>query len=516
MPETSAPADPGTLLVDQLRVMADLVPDEVGFRHLDAGTALTFRQWDEESNRLARGLAGAGIAQGERVAVHLPGRLALHWVLSYAAVHKAGAVAVPTNTRLTPTELGHVLRHAEVLAVVTSSDHVDAFEAVRPELSTLRLVVGADEGVPDSTAWDDVLDPDRSRFQVAVGPDDLADIMYTSGTTGLPKGVAVTHGNVAMVPNSLPAWSGNRWIHSSPLFTFAGIGFIYNPMKMGMASLYQARFDAGRWLDYVEEHRPTFAFIVPAMAQLIVSHERFEAADLSSIELCSVGSAPLPFEVLRALQEKIPHASVSNSYGMTEAGAAYCVMPQGESLRRKGSVGLPLPPAEIRIVDEDLRDVERNEDGEILIRVPGKQRSYYRDPEATAEAWEEGGWLHTGDLGFIDDDGYLYIVGRMKDVIIRGGHNIHAGDVESVLYEHPGVLEAAVTGIPHDVLGEDVAAFVVVREGAEVDAAEVEAFCRERLADYKAPRTVVFVDELPRNATGKVVKRELVEQFERS
>lgn len=493
--------------------MARLVPDETAFVDLDRGESLSFSEWHALSNRLARGLAEAGVEKGQRVAIYVANREALRYVVAYAAVHKAGAVAVPTNTRLTPSELAHVLAHAGISAAFVSPDLAETFDDARPKLDALRLVVATSPGVADSTSWDDVLALDESDFQVPLAADDLADIMYTSGTTGTPKGVMTTHDNVAMVPNSEPQWSGEGWIHSSPLFTFAGIGFIYNPMKMGMVSLYQPKFDAGRWIEAVETRRPKFAFIVPAMAQLIGDHPRFEEADLSSLQLVSVGSAPLPFEVLKRLQEKVPHASVSNSYGMTEAGAAYCVMPPGESLKRKGSVGLPLPPAELRIVDDEGNDVPTGEEGELLIRNPGKQRAYYKDPEATAATWEPDGWLHTGDLARYDHDGYLYIVGRKKDVIIRGGHNIHAGDVESVLYEHPAVLEAAVCGIPHDVLGEDVAAFVVLREGAAATADEVEDFCRERLADYKAPRTVVFVDELPRNATGKVVKRDLVAQY---
>lgn len=493
--------------------MVKLVPDEVALRALDAGEHLTFAEWHAESNRLARGLVDAGIEKGERVAIQVPGREPLRWVVAYAAVHKAGAVGVPVNTRLTASELTHVLGHAEISGAVVSPEYADLFGEARRDLDGLRLVVATGEGVPESASWEEALSDDDSDIQVEVGDDDLADIMYTSGTTGLPKGVAVSHANVAMVPNSEPEWSGDGWIHSSPLFTFAGIGFIYNPMKMGMVSLYQGRFDAGRWIEHVEEHRPKFAFIVPAMAQLISTHERFADADLSSLVMCNVGSAPLPFEVLRRFQEKIPDASVSNSYGMTEAGAAYCVMPPGESLKRKGSVGMPLPPTEIKIVDEAGEEVGVDEEGELLIRSPGKPRSYYKDPEATAATWEGDGWVRSGDIARFDADGYLYIVGRMKDVIIRGGHNVHAGDVESVLYRHPAVLEAAAVGVPHEVLGEDIAAVVVLNEGESATAEEIEAFCREHLADYKSPRRVVFVDALPRNATGKVVKRTLVEQI---
>jgi acyl-CoA synthetase (AMP-forming)/AMP-acid ligase II len=315
-----------------------------------------------------------------------------------------------------------------------------------------------------------------------------------------------------MIANTEPSWSRTAWMHSSPLFTFAGIGFIYNPMKMGMAGLYQATFDAGRWLDYVERWRPTMAFIVPAMAQLIINHEDFEDADLSSLSMLSIGSAPLAPEILGVLLQKLPDASVSNSYGLTEAGPAFCVTPKEQAGRKIGSVGVPLPPMEIRIVAPGGDDVlPVGEHGEVHVRNRGRQREYYKDADATASTWTDDGWLRTGDVGYLDEDGFLFLSGRMKEVIIRGGNNVYATDVEAVLYEHPAVFEAAVVGVPHDVLGEDVGACVVTKAGTTIDIDELRAFCAARLADYKVPRHVVVVDELPRNATGKVLKNELKE-----
>jgi fatty-acyl-CoA synthase len=487
------------LLTDQLRMMAEHFPDEAGYKNLADGAVLTFRQWDETSNRLGRGLQAMGVAKGDRVAILVAQDEPLEWMTAYAAVHKAGAVAVPVNTRMVARELAYVLDHAEVAAVVASAGLRPAVEGAAPVVEA-----GGD--------WGGHLDDDRSAFQVPVGGDDLADVMYTSGTTGRPKGVAVRHRNIAMMPNQLPTWTGQGWMHGSPMFTFAGISSVYNPMKLGLTGLFLPRFDAHRWLELVEQERPGAMFIVPAMAQLLIAHPRFDATDFSSVWLCSVGSAPLAPETLRRLQAAMPNAHVGNSYGMTEAGPAYCSMPPGEATRRIGSVGKPMPPVEFRVVDDDGADLPAREVGELLIRNQGRQREYYKDPEATAAAWTPDGWLRSGDLAFLDEDGFLYIVGRKKDVIIRGGNNVHAKDVEDVLFEHPAVREAAVAGIPHEVLGEDVAAWVVLRDGAAgaVTAEELRAFCAERLADYKVPRRITFVAELPRNATGKVVKKELV------
>ena len=496
----------GELQVDQLRFMARGHPDAVAYRNLDAQTAITFSGWDGDSNALARGLVALGVAPGERVSVYLPSSEVLRWIVAYAAIHKAGAVAVPTNTRLSEPELAAILGHAEVAAVLTDASLLAPTLAVRGGVPSLRVVVSAGGEAPGVVAWDSAAAADRDDFQVPRDVTDLADVMYTSGTTGLPKGIAVRHSNLAMIPNVEPAWTGQGWIHGAPMFTFAGIAFIYNPMKMGLVGLYQPRFDAGRWLEYVERERPTFCMLVPAYAELIVAHPAFRQRDLSSLQQVSVGSAPLAPGTQLALIERLPEATVGNSYGMTEAGPAYIVMPKEEIRKRIGSVGKPVGPMEIKIVDDDGADVAPRVVGELLLRMAGKQREYYRNDEATADTWTDDGWLRTGDLAYLDEDGFLYICGRKKDMIIRGGHNVYATDVEAVLLEHPDVQAAAVTGIPHPVLGEDVAAWVVRRPGRVLDAETLTGFVAERLADYKRPRQLCFVDQLPRNATGKVMK----------
>jgi acyl-CoA synthetase (AMP-forming)/AMP-acid ligase II len=254
------------------------------------------------------------------------------------------------------------------------------------------------------------------------------------------------------------------------------------------------------------------AFVVPAMARLLIHHPQFDSADLSSLKRLILGSAPLSPDTVERLRARLPGAAVLNSYGMTEGGHATFTMDPEGARTRPGSVGRPTPPVQVRIVDEREGDPEKvvptGEIGEVITRNPGGHREYYRNPEATARAWE-GGWLHTGDLGRLDAEGYLYIVGRKKEMVVRGGMNVYADDVEAVLQAHPDVVEAAVVGVPHEVLGEDIAAYVVLRAGATVSKTELQGFAGERLADYKVPRQINYLPALPRNPAGKVLKSRL-------
>ncbi|MGQ0825992.1 MAG: class I adenylate-forming enzyme family protein [Actinomycetota bacterium] len=501
----------GALLVDQLRFMARRWPHAVAYRDLDAAAEITFSEWDTRSNRAARWLMAQRVAKGDRVAIYMDSDHCLSWIVAYAAIHKAAAVMVPVNTRLVFDEVRTILRHSEPAVIVANQRLLADAVRVQRELGTRAvLAVGGADVAHD---WSEIDEHDAAPIQVPLDADDMADIMYTSGTTGLPKGVLVRHRSVAMMPNGMPNWSGTGWLHGAPLFTFAGMSFIYNPMKVGLAGLYMPKFDVDHWFDVVERDRPAMIFMVPAMAELVTAHPRFESADLTSPFAVSIGSAPLAPATLKRLQDRMPYASVANSYGLTEAGPAYIVMPKEDLARKPGSVGKPMAPMEINVVDPATDTVmPANEVGELLVRLPGKRREYYRDDSATAATWTDDGWLRTGDLAYLDDEGFVYIAGRIKDMIIRGGNNVYATDVEAVLLEHPDVREAAVVGFPHPVLGEDIGAFVVPRTNTDCSPEALIAFCADRLADYKRPRAVWVVAELPRNATGKVTKHKLRER----
>jgi long-chain acyl-CoA synthetase len=302
------------------------------------------------------------------------------------------------------------------------------------------------------------------------------------------------------------AWLGLGFLTSSPFATTSGSLLVTGPLRGGLSGWFLPRFSPAAWIDAVERDRPVSAFLVPAMVELIVSSPRFATADLSSLAVVTVGSAPIAAATLRRFGAGLPAGDVLCGYGMTEFGAV-TAMPMGDAGRHLGSVGVPLPGVDIRIMGPDGAALLEGKVGEVAIRGTGPARSALGDDRRSAGTTQGDGWLRSGDLGRVDVDGHLWILGRKKEIIIRGGHNVVPGEVEAVLYEHPAVIEAAVAGLPHPVLGEDVAAWVVLRD--DTSGEDLRAFLLTRLADYKVPRRITVVQMLPRNESGKVVKSRL-------
>jgi acyl-CoA synthetase (AMP-forming)/AMP-acid ligase II len=478
--------------------LAASFPDAVAWRNLADGEELTLADWHLRSNRLARGLQGLGVGQGDRVGLLIGNAEPLRWLISYLGIHKAGAVAVPLLARLGPLELSRILRDAGATVALCS-------EVVPEVRTTVRTVVGTVPGA--DLPWDALLSPDDRDLEPVTGPDDVADIMYTSGTTGRPKGVVVRHGGLSSTARVPSTWLGLGFLTSSPFATTSGSLLVTGPLRGGLSGWFLPRFSAEAWLDAVETNRPVSAFLVPAMVELIVACPRLATADVSSLAVVTVGSAPIAAATLRRFGESLPAADVLCGYGMTEFGAVTAV-PMGDGGRHLGSVGVALPGVEIRITGADGATLSAGDTGEVTIRGSAPPRAALSDHDRGGEEKGGEGWLHSGDLGYVDGDGHLWIVGRQKEIIIRGGHNVVPGEVEAALYEHPAVLEAAVAGVPHPVLGEDVAAWVVVRDDASVE--ELRAFLLGRLADFKVPRRITVVAVLPRNESGKVLKSGLV------
>ena len=333
----------------------------------------------------------------------------------------------------------------------------------------------------------------------------MADIAYTSGTTGEPKGVAVRHGDLSSIDRVPKRWLGLGFLTCSPFATTSGSLLVCAPMRAGLSGWFLPRFDAARWLAHIAADRPVAAFLVPAMVELIIAAPEFGQADLSSLAAVNIGSAPIAPATLRRFGDRVD-GEVLFGYGMTEFGAV-SAMPTGDAGRHLGSVGLPLPGVEVRIVGADGNDAPAGAVGQVAVAKSRRPRSYWCDPAGTADRWHDG-WLLSGDLGRLDGDGFLWIEGRVAETIVRGGHNVMPGEVEAALFEHPAVVDAAVAGIPHGVLGEDVAAWVVLREPVATD--DLRSFLLQRLADYKVPRRITVVGALPRNESGKVVRAELV------
>lgn len=496
---------------------------------VEGDNAVTYAELGQRADQAAAAMMAAGVQAGDRVAVWASNRS--DWIIAALGLQGAGAALVPVNTRFKPAETAYVLARSRARLLVAEAgfagiDPAGLFDQPGADLSRLEQVVvlpPADPSAVMSSAvsWDDFLIGGQSvspaaveARRQAVGSDEISDVLFTSGTTGAPKGVMMTHGRTV---RQFSDWcdfadlrQGDRYLIINPFFHMFGYKAGWLACLMRGATVYPVPvFDVDRVLELVEAEQIAVLPGPPTVYQSILDHPSRLSRNLSSLRVAITGAADIPVELIRRMHEELPFERICTGYGLTEAGTCTGTRPGDDPETIATTVGRAMPDLEVRVADGD-REAARGETGEVLVRGFSVMAGYFEDPEATTAAIDADGWLHTGDLGTMDDQGYLRIAGRLKDMFIVGGFNAYPAEIENTLMGHPGVAQAAVVGVPDERLGEVGRAFLVPRSGMDLDPDEVIAWCRERMANYKVPRSVVLRDSLPLNATGKVVKDELL------
>lgn len=500
-------------IADILNKTSERLPNKPAFYFDDQGT--TYQTLQELSESFTLGLQKMGVQKGDRVAVFPPS--SLEFIISWFSAVKLGAIFIPINIMLKARESGHILENAQVNTLIVHHSQMEMVRSLRPGLTFLKnLVVIGKQPLPESRLFSDLLSEKPSRPMTKdCAPDDTATMIYTSGTTGFPKGAMITHANFfSNVPGIVKALALDEdMVRVSVTPLFHAMGLTVNMLAvvyLGATAVIQAKLDFAEFLKANEKYRATMISGAPALHYMLVHDPRTKNYDLSSWKVAMSGSAPLPVEVLGKFEEKFKIPMVE-AYGLTEVTTAATANPIFGT-RKPGSVGLPLPQLEVKIFDEQDREAPAGEIGEVVIRGPAVMKGYYNNPQATAETLKRG-WLYTGDLGKMDEDGYLYILDRKKDMIICSGYNVYPREIEEFLHTHPAVLEAAVIGIPDPKRGESPMAFVIPKPGQKPTEEELVQFCKENLAAYKAIKGVKFIEEFPRNPNRKVLKRELREML---
>jgi len=494
-----------------------LTPNKVALIDtLNGNRPITYREWSRTVNRTARFLQERlGVQKGDRVAILA--KNCVEYLDLWFALGRIGGIMQTLNWRLTPYELEKLLTDGAPVALVYGSEFIPQVNALRGKIPNLRYYVTLGE----KASPEDILFSEREAFSDDPLPEVDLDwdtpwvICYTGGTTGLPKGAVLTHRSItANAVNTVVSWGltpDDVAILNAPLFHSGGLNVFTAPLVyIGGTSIVCKEFDPDQVFDLIRDAGVTVFFGVPTMFIMLQQHPRWEEADFSRLKIVISGGAPCPMPVFEKFWER--GVNFKTGYGLTEAGPNTFWLPPEDVRRKPGSVGFPLFHTDVKIVREDGTECGPDEVGELLIRGPHVCAGYWNNPEATAEAFK-GGWLHTGDLAKRDAEGYYYIVGRIKDMFISGGENVYPAEIESVLYSHPAVAEAAVIGIPDPKWGEVGRAIVALRPGASVTEEELLDFCRERLARYKVPKSIIFVDALPKTGAGKIDKERLKKEY---
>ena len=479
--------------------------------------AIPYAELDRRAGRTAAGLRRLGVGRGDVVAVLLYN--CPEFVEVMFAISRIGAVFMPVNWRLAGEEVAYIAAHAGATVVVSELELAPLAEAVRPHLPGARFV-SVGEAPAGWTPFASLRDAGEPPPVEGVDGDDLHRLMYTSGTTARPKGVMITYANLYwkniahLVEFGLTG--ADRGLACGPLYHVGALDLTTTTVLYagGTVEIHR-KFEAQPVLDALERHGISNVWLAPAMVNQLLAHPSLPSRDLSGVKLIIDGGEKMPLPLIERILRAFRNAWFADAYGLTETVSGDTFLDKRKSVAKIGSVGKPCLHIEVAIWDDQDRPVPPGTLGEIVLRGPKVFKGYWKDPEATAAAFR-GGWFHTGDIGYLDPEGFLYIMDRKKDMIISGGENIASPEVERVLYEHPAVLEAAVVGRPDPRWGEVAVAFVVLREGLKAGPEELQEFCRARLAKFKVPRDVAFVEALPRNPSGKVLKRVLREQTAQS
>ncbi len=477
------------------------------------GEEFTNVRLSEMGRRMAGGLKSLGLGRGDHVAVCLPNSPEVF--ACFQGIWRIGAVIIPVMFLLGPDEMHYIFEHSDARVLITSKDLLPNVEkAISQDTRIKRLIVLGGEDGGDQVDFHGLLEksPVDARIE-DMAEDDVALMIYTSGTTGRPKGVMLTHHN--LYTNAVGAWEANEWKKASISLLCLPLAHSFGVVAMNAGNLSPYRDSYGvlmRWFDpeeifrLIETYRVNNFIGVPTMYQILVNHPAAEKYDTSSLERCTISAAPVTEELYKAFTNRF-NCKMYEGYGLTEASPAVALCRPSMPFK-KGSCGVPLPGVKVKIFDGEDRELPHREQGEIVVKGPNVMKGYYKRPEDTATVLR-GGWLHTGDVGYLDDEGCLFITDRMKDMIIKGGYNIYPSEIEGYLEEHPAIKEVAVIGIPDEKYGEGIMAFVVRRSGHEISEVEVINFAQSRMTKFKIPSRVKFVDSLPRTLVGKVEKRKL-------
>jgi len=496
-----------------LQIRAEESPSKTFLYYKNA--EISYSRLDEIANSIANGLRELGVEKGDKVCLYMTN--CAEYIYCFFGVTRAGAVATPINALLKAEEITYIINNSDAKALITQCKFEETANKFLPDCPRLKTIIisDADDASEGKISLATLMKADSSRPSVVVEPGDVAAIIYTSGTTGHPKGVELTHGNyIADSQQTAEAAKMNgedRFLCILPLFHVnAQVVTTMSPMYAGATMILLDGFSPKTFLPALAQYKATAFSGVPTVYAILNSLPDAEDYDLSALRFCICGAAPMPVEVFNTFEKKYK-AFILEGYGLSEGTCASSLNPL-DGKRKIGSIGLPLHGQEMKIFDDSDNEMPHGKVGEIVVRGQNVMKGYYNNPEATTETLKNG-WLHTGDLGHMDEDGYFYIVGRKKEMIIRGGENIYPKEAEEVLYRHPSIMEAAVVGIPDKLWGEEVMAFIVLNEGARMTGEEVIDYCKEHLADFKCPRRVEFAESFPKTATGKIQKNKIVEGY---